>query len=373
MGLSNIKGPELVRRINESVKHFYTVVVIAVGLAFALSFAGSILANRLSDTGLAQGWYVWACVALLVALLLCLLWRFVAPQTSHHQNVSLRLVLNNRQNEVLWSPSWTYMAGTSAHQVCEVLEKRGFLSHLKLEDQGDPSGRTWIEDLPGYLVLRWLSRFGLTARPAGMRLKPVALSDLPASMSQNNRLVRLISKMGHPSGFIEAAVSQLTIELPESFRISAPASRQEMAGVVNLPGIVITSRYCRAEILTGPMFPSNQPPVVRGAPAPSIDGMPINAAPPEYYLQQLPDIVVASWPMVLTAEYSASMLLFRPRKAQRCIEYLSEMADAFVEYFNWDSALARARAWEKDRMYDVLIEIQADMKHIRQKVDHQNK
>ena len=371
MGSSNIRAPELVRRIKESVKQFYTVVVIAVGLAFALSFAGGLLANRLLDMGLAQGWYVWALITLLVALLLYSLWRFVAPQTSYHENVALRLVLNNRQNEVLWSPSWTYMAGASAHQVCEVLEKRGFLSYSELGDQGDLWGGTWIEDLPGYLVLRWLSGFGLTAKPAGMRLKPVALSDLPAWMGQNNQLVGLISKIRTPSGLIEAAVSQLTVELPEGFRISAPASQQERAGV-DPPGIAIASRYCRVEILTGPMFPSNQPPVVRGAPAPSIDGMPINAASPEYYLQQLHDIVVASWSMVLTTEYSTGMLLFRPRKAQRCIEYLSEMADAFVEYFNWDSALARARAWEKDRMYDVLMEIQADMKHIRQKIDYQD-
>ncbi len=264
------------------------------------------------------------------------------------------------------------MAGASAHQVCEVLLKKGLLSPSELENQVDPWERTWIQDLPGYLVLRWLSGFGLAARPAGMRLKPVKLPDLPASIGQNNRLIDLISKLGTPSGFIEAAVSQLTVELPEGFRISVPASRQETAGVVNLPGIAIASRYCKVEILTGPMFPSNQPPVVRRAPAPSIDGMPINAAPTEYYLQQLHDIVVASWPMVITVEYSAGMLLFRPRKAQRFIEYLSEMADAFVEYFNWDSALARARVWEKDRMHDVLMEIQADMKHIRQKMDHQD-
>ncbi|GAG07800.1 unnamed protein product, partial [marine sediment metagenome] len=249
MGSSNTGAPEGVRRINESVKQFRTVVVIAVGLAFALSFAGSVLANRLWDMGLAQGWYVWAFIAVSVALLLCLLWRFVAPQTSYHENVALRLVLNNIRNEVLWSPSWTHMAGASAHQVFEVLEKRGFLSRSEPGDQRDPWGRTLIEDLPGYLVLRWLSSFGLTARPAGMRLKPVALSDLPAWMGRNNRLVGLISKIGTPSGFIEAAVSQLTVELPEGFRISAPATRQETAGVVNLPGIAIASRYCRVEIL----------------------------------------------------------------------------------------------------------------------------
>jgi len=372
MGSSNIRVPELVRRINESVKQFYTVVVIAVGLAFALSFAGSLLADRLLNMGWAQGWYVWAFIALLVALLLSLLWRFVAPLTTYHKDVALRLVLNDRKKEVLWSPSWTYMAGATAHQVCEVLQKRGLLSPSEHGNQEYPAGRTWIEDLPGYLVLRWLSGFGLTVRPIGMRLKPVASSDLPAWMGRNNRLVDLMSKLEKPSGLIEAAVSQLAVELPEGFRISASANKQETAGVVNLQGIVITSRYCKVEILTGPMFPSNQPPVVRPAPAPSIDGMPINAVQPEYYLQQLHDIVVASWPMMFTIEYSAGMLLFHPRKAQRFVEYLSKMADAFVEYFDWDSALARARVWEKDRMYDVLMEIQADTKYIRQKIDYRD-
>lgn len=365
MESSKNKARDFVRLVNESIRQFYTVLVIAVGLAFGLSFAGSLLVNRLSDTGWAQGWYVWVFIALLVALLLSLLWRFVAPPTSYRENVALRLVLNNRKHEVLWSPSWTYMAGSSAHQVSEVLQKRGLLSPSELGNEGNPGGSTWIEDLPGYLVLRWLSGFGLTVRPIGMTLKSVVLSDLPSWISRNNRLVDLMSKLETPSGLIEAAVSQLTVKLPEGFRILAPANKQKTAEAVNLQGIEITSRYCRVEILTGPMFPTNQPPVVRSAYAPSIDGMPINAAQPEYYLQQLKDIVIASWPMVFTIEYSAGMLLLRPHKAQRFIEYLSEMADAFVEYFNWDSALAQAKVWEKERMYDVLMEIQADMKDIR--------
>lgn len=373
MGSSNIRARDLVRRINESVKQFRTVLVIAVGLAFALSFAGNLLGNRLLDTGGGQGWYVWAFIAFLLALLLWLLWHFVVPHISYHGNVALRLILNDRKKEVLWSPSWTYMAGASAHQVCEVLQKRGSLSPSGFGNQAYLGGSTWIEDLPGYLVLRWLSGFGLPVRSTGMRLKPIELSDLPAWMGRKNQWVDLVSKLGTPSGLIEASVSRLTVELPEGFRISAAANKQEVAGVVNLQGIAITSRYCKAEILSGPMFPTNQPPIVRPAPAPSIAGMPINAAQPEYYLQQLHDIVVASWPMTFTIEYSAGMLLLRPRKAQRFIEYLSKMADAFVEYFDWDSALAHARAWEKERMYDILMEIQADTKYIRQKVDHQDK
>lgn len=369
MESSNIKAREIVRRVNESVKQFYTVIVIAVGLAFILSFAGSLLVSRLSDTDWVQVWYVWIIIVLLAALLLGLLWRFIAPFTSYNESIMLKLVINNRRNEILWSPSWTHMAGASAHQVCEVLQKRGLLSLSELKDQGDSWEKAWIQDLPGYLLLQWLSSFGLTAKPAGIRLKSVALSDLPAWIGQNNRLVDLISKLGTPRGFIEAAVSQLTIELPQGFKILALANKQEMAGVINLQGIVITSRYCRVEILIGPMFPSIQPPVVRSGPAPSIDGMPINAALPEYYLQQLHDIMVASWHMVFTFEYSTGMLLFRPRKAQRLIRYFSEMADAFVEFFSWDSALIRARVWEKEQIYDLLMEVQANIQSIRQKLD----
>jgi len=368
---SSIREYDLVHRVNESVKQFYTVLVIAVGLAFVLSFAGSLLVSSLSDTGWVQGWYIWTILVLLVALLLSLLWRFVAPLTSYHESITLKLVINNRRNEVLWSPSWTYMAGASAHQVCEVLQKRGLLSLSELEDQGDSWEKTWIQDLPGYLLLRWLSSFGLTARPAGTRLKPVALSDLPAWIGQNNRLVDLISKIETPSGFIEVSVSQLTIKLPEGFTILAPANKQETVGVLNLQGIALTNRYCRVEVLIGPMFPSIQPPVIRSAPTPSIDGMPINAAQPEYYLEQLQDIMVASWPMVLTVEHSAGMLLLRPLKAQRFIKYFSEMADAFVEFFNWDSALTRARVYEKEQIYDLLMEIQADIQSIRQKLDQE--
>jgi hypothetical protein len=120
--LSDIGARDLVRRINESVRQFYTVLVVAVGLAFALSFTGSLLANTLSDTGRPQDWYVWALIALLVALLLILLWHFVAPPTLVRERVTLRLILNGKRNEVLWSPSWTYMAGASAHQVYEVLQ-----------------------------------------------------------------------------------------------------------------------------------------------------------------------------------------------------------------------------------------------------------
>jgi len=47
------------------------------------------------------------------------------------------------------------------------------------------------------------------------------------------------------------------------------------------------------------------------------------------------------------------------------------MADAFVEFFNWDSALTRARVYEKEQIYDLLMEIQADIQSIRQKLDQE--
>lgn len=366
---SSIKEYSLERRVNESVKQFYTVVVIAVGLAFVLSFAGSLLVNWLSD--FVQSWYVWVILGLLVVLLLGFLWRFTAPITSFHKSIALKLIINNKRNEVLWSPSWTYMAGAAAHQMYEVLQKRGLLPISELEGQGDSWEKTWIQDLPGYLLLRWLSSFGLTTRPAGMRLKPVALSDLPLWIGQNNRLVGLISKLGTPKGFIEASVSQLNVEMPEGFRISTSTKNKETIGIINLQGTAISNLYGKVEILFGPMFPSFQFPVVGSGPAPSIDGMPINAAQPEYYLQQLQDIMVASWPITLTFECSNIMLLFRPRKAQRLIRYFSEMAEAFVGFFCWDSALTRAKTWEKEQIYDLLIEIQANTKHIRQKLDRE--
>jgi hypothetical protein len=298
MKRSSLRGDDLKRRINESVKQFYSVVVIAVGLAFVLSFAGSLLVNEFSNIDFIRRWYVWIILGVLVVLLLCFLWQFTAPVKSYHENATLKLLINKKQNEVLWSPSWTYMAGAVAHQTYEILEKG--LSTSESEHPGYSSGETWIQDLPGYLLLRWLSSFGLTCRPGGIKIRRVELSELPRWIGQANRLVDLSSKLGTPRGFLEASLSQLTVEMPEGLRISTPTTEQVNGYINSSCGIAISNLYGKIEILFGPMFPSFQFPITRSGPAPSIDGMPINAASTEYYLQQLHDIVVTSWPIGIT-------------------------------------------------------------------------
>lgn len=288
--------------------------------------------------------------------------------SSFEEVARCNLLVNIDKEDILWSPSWTYAPLATARQVWEALQKRKLIPENGLLYEDSSGKKPLLEDLLGYLVLKWLMGVSLLSsiRTEGIKFKQFHPKDCAGKVGLDNEVVKRILQVT-PNGIGEIGLPQLTSQLPEDFKISPLSEAESPTSGIKFFGITLVNKYCRITIKIYAV--SFTRPVIRSGPAPILAGMPIDAIDQDYYLKQIESIGVATFIMVFRGSYTVPKLVLRPFKTQQYIQYISNMADDFKVHFDWETCARRATQFREKEMYEVVKTLKTDIQRIQQKLE----